>query len=213
LVALLILGYALVYWPHLPADFNVQEKAQSSSGIEALYFSGITFTTLGYGDIAPRSTPMRLLALSEALTGFGFISLAVTYLVSLTAALERKRAVALSFYHQARQGADVAGLLINHFVGGRFVGLESIFAGAARDLQGLLESHIEHPLIHYFHPTHVQMSAVESKPATFFPLNRSEMFWQGVTRRFLGKSSGKELDFDGFEVDCGVVAGSFAFDA
>jgi hypothetical protein len=101
---------------------------------------------------------MRLLALSEALTGFGFISLAVTYLVSLTAALERKRAVALFFYHQARQGADVAGLLINHFVCGRFVGVENIFAGAARDLQGLLESHIEHPLIHYFHPIHVHKS-------------------------------------------------------
>ena len=158
LVTLLILGYALLYWPHLPAGFNVQEKAQSSRGIEALYFSGITFTTLGYGDIAPRSTPMRLLALSEALTGFGFISLAVTYLVSLTAALERKRAVALSFYHQASQGADVAGLLIHHFVGGRFVGLENIFAGAARDLHVLLESHIEHPLIHYFHPTHVHKS-------------------------------------------------------
>ena len=158
LVTLIILGYALIYWPHLPAGFNVDEKAQSPRGIEALYFSGITFTTLGYGDIAPRSTPMRLLALSEALTGFGFISLAVTYFVTLTAALERKRAVALSFYHQARQGADVAGLLINHFVGGRFVGLESIFAGAGRDLQGLLESHIEHPLIHYFHPTHVHKS-------------------------------------------------------
>jgi len=65
LVALLILGYALLYWPHLPADFNVQEKAQSSRSIEALYFSGITFTTLGYGDIAPRSTPMRLLALTS----------------------------------------------------------------------------------------------------------------------------------------------------
>jgi hypothetical protein len=158
LVVLLILGYALIYWPHLPTGFNVQEKAQSGRGIEALYFSGITFTTLGYGDIAPRSTSMRLLALSEALTGFGFISLAVTYLVSLTAALERKRAVALSFYHQARQGADVAGLLVHHFVGGRFVGLESIFADAARDLQGLLESHIEHPLIHYFHPSHVHKS-------------------------------------------------------
>src|ERR1700688_592041 len=119
LVALLILGYALLYWPHLPADFNVDKKAQSGRGIEALYFSGITFTTLGYGDIAPRSTQMRLLALSEALTGFGFISLAVTYLISLTTALERKRAVALSYYHQARQGADAAGILIHHFVGGR----------------------------------------------------------------------------------------------
>ena len=67
-------------------------------------------------------------------------------------ALERNRAGALSFYHQAGEGADVAALLTHHFVGGRFVGLESIFADAARDLQGLLESHIEHPLIHYFHP-------------------------------------------------------------
>jgi hypothetical protein len=37
LVALIILGYALLYWPHLPAGFNVDEKAQSARGIEALY--------------------------------------------------------------------------------------------------------------------------------------------------------------------------------
>ncbi|MBV9997610.1 MAG: two pore domain potassium channel family protein [Verrucomicrobia bacterium] len=158
LVVLLIIGYAFLYLPHMPASFIVSAKAESSREIEAVYFSGITFTTLGYGDIAPRSTAMRLLSLSEALTGFAFISLGVTYLVSLTVALERKRAVALSFYHQARQGADVAGLLVHHFVNGRFVGLESLFASAARDLQGLLESHIEHPLIHYFHPTQVHKS-------------------------------------------------------
>jgi hypothetical protein len=34
LVALLIFGYALLYWRHLPADFNVDEKAQSGRGIE-----------------------------------------------------------------------------------------------------------------------------------------------------------------------------------
>jgi hypothetical protein len=96
--------------------------------------------------------------LSEALTGFGFISLAVTYLVSLTAALERNRTAALSFYHRARRGADVAGLLIHHFVGERFVGLERIFAEAARDLRSLLESHVEHPLIYYFHPPQVDKS-------------------------------------------------------
>ncbi|MBV9489247.1 MAG: two pore domain potassium channel family protein [Verrucomicrobia bacterium] len=158
LVSVLILGYALLYWPHMPAGFNVDEKARSPRWIETVYFSGITFTTLGYGDIAPRSTPMRLLALSEAIAGFVSVSLAVSYLVSITAALERKRAVALSFYHQARQGADVAGLLAHHFVGGRFVGLETLFADAARDLQRLLESHIEHPLIHFFHPIQVHKS-------------------------------------------------------
>ena len=82
----------------------------------------------------------------------------LTSLSDDAAALERNRTVALSFYHQARQGADVAGLLIHHFVGERFVGLESIFAEGARDLQGLLESHIEHPLIYYFHPPQVHKS-------------------------------------------------------
>ena len=34
LVALIILGYALLYWPHLPAGFNVEQKAQSARDIE-----------------------------------------------------------------------------------------------------------------------------------------------------------------------------------
>ena len=100
----LMLGYALIYWPRMPGSFNVDEKARTPSWIEAVYFSGITLTTLGYGDIAPRSTAMRLTALSEASAGFAFVSLAVTYLLTVTNALERKRTVALSFYHQAEQG-------------------------------------------------------------------------------------------------------------
>ena len=158
LIVLLMLGYALIYWPHMPGSFNVDEKARTPSWIEAFYFSGITLTTLGYGDIAPRSTSMRLVALSEASAGFAFVSLAVTYLLTVTNALERKRTVALSFYHQAEQGADAAGFLIHHFRRGEFQGLENLFATAARDLQSLLESHVEHPVIHYFHPVEVHKS-------------------------------------------------------
>ena len=33
-----------------------------------------------------------------------------------------------------------------------------MFATAARDLQSLLESHVEHPVIHYFHPVEVHKS-------------------------------------------------------
>ena len=157
-ILFLILGYALIYWPRMPAEFNVDEKARTPPWIEAIYFSGITLTTLGYGDIAPRATAMRLVALSEASAGFAFISLAVTYLLTVTNALERKRTVALSFYHQAEQGADAAGFLIHHFRRGEFQGLESVFSTAARDLQSLLESHVEHPVIHYFHPVEVHKS-------------------------------------------------------
>ena len=158
LIALLMIGYALIYWPHLPESFNVNKNAESPRWIEALYFSGITLTTLGYGDIAPRSSAMRLVALSEASAGFVSISLAVTYLITVAGALERKRIVASSFYHQAEGGADAAGFLARYFVNGKFYGLENIFAEAARDLQSLLESHVEHPVIHYFHPIEVHKS-------------------------------------------------------
>ncbi len=157
-IVLLILGFALIYWPRMPASFNVNEEARTPPWIEALYFSGTTLTTLGYGDLAPRTTGMRLVALSEATTGFVSISLAVTYLLTVTNALERKRAVALSFYHQAGEGADAAGFLVHHFRRGEFRGLETLFASAARDLQSLLESHVEHPVIHYFHPVEVHKS-------------------------------------------------------
>lgn len=157
-IALLILGYALIYWPRMPGSFNVSMEAKTPPWIESLYFSGTTLTTLGYGDIAPRTTAMRLVALSEASAGFALISLAVTYLLTVTNALERKRAVALSFYHQAEQGADAAGFLTHHFRRGEFQGLEPVFASAARDLQSLLESHVEHPVIHYFHPVEVHKS-------------------------------------------------------
>lgn len=157
-IGLLMLGYALIYWPRMPTSFNVDKRARTPAWIEAFYFSGITLTTLGYGDIAPRTIAMRLCALSEASAGFAFVSLAVTYLLTVTNALERKRTVALSFYHQAEQGADAAGFLTHHFRRGKFQALETVFATAARDLQSLLESHVEHPVIHYFHPVEVHKS-------------------------------------------------------
>jgi len=69
--------------------------------------------------------------------------------------LERKRAVALKFYHQARQGADISGYLSSHFSRGRFHSLTESLRESTHDLQELLESHIEHPVIHYFHPVEV----------------------------------------------------------
>ena len=153
------LGFALIYYPRMPDSFRrSRPKRRARPAIAALYFSGTTLTTVGYGDIAPHTTGMRLVALVESASGFALISLAVTYLITVYSALERKRAVALSFYHQAEEGANVAGFIAHHFVAGRFYGLEATLRLATRDIQGLLESHVEHPVIHYFHPVEVYKS-------------------------------------------------------
>ena len=159
-IALLVLGFSFIYYPRMPANFSVQPGVEmaDSPWMSSLYFSGVTLTTVGYGDIAPRTTGMRLTALFESASGFALISLAITYLITVYRALERKRAVAISFYHQAEEGANVAAFIVHHFVAGRFYGLTTTMRMATRDIQGLLESHVEHPVIHYFHPREVYKS-------------------------------------------------------
>lgn len=154
-ITLEIIGFSLIYLSGMPQDFYVQSEARSSNWIESLYFSGATLTTLGYGDLSPRTIVMRGVALVEAASGLALISLIITYLVAVYRALERKRAFALSFYHQAEGGANVVGFISHHFVNGKFVGIQANLRSAARDMQEVLESHIEHPIIHYFHPTEV----------------------------------------------------------
>ncbi|MDT7604065.1 MAG: hypothetical protein QOF61_2062 [Acidobacteriota bacterium] len=157
-IVLLTFGFGLIYYPRIPTLFKVSEAFGTPSFWDAIYFSGMTLTTAGFGDITPQARTMRLLAVGESASGVALISLAVTYLLTVYGALERKRAVALSFYHQADEGANVAGFIAHHFVVDRFIGFEGILRTAARDLQGLLESHIEHPILHYFHTVEVYKS-------------------------------------------------------
>jgi hypothetical protein len=157
-ILMVLTGYALIYYPRMPGEFVFAMHDAENPLIEAFYFSGITLTTAGYGDIVPRTPGMRIAAMVESASGFALISLGITYLLTVYSALERKRAVALSFYHQAVEGADVAGLIEHHFVADRFYGLETTMRLATRDIQGLLESHVEHPVIHYFHPVEVYKS-------------------------------------------------------
>jgi hypothetical protein len=157
-LVLLTFGFGLIYYPRLPTLFRISQDFGTPGFWDAIYFSGMTLTTAGFGDITPQARTMRLLAVGESASGVALISLAVTYLLTVYGALERKRAVALSFYHQADEGANVAGFIAHHFVEDRFIGFEGILRTAARDLQGLMESHIEHPILHYFHTVEVYKS-------------------------------------------------------
>lgn len=154
-ILVLICGFALIYLPRIETEFKISDAPVYSSVFEAFYFSGITFLTIGYGDILPISGFMRIAAIVEGASGIAIFSLSITYLLTVYSALERKRAVALKFYHQARQGADIPGFLINHFSRGKFHSLTEFLREATGDLQELLESHLEHPVLHYIHPLEI----------------------------------------------------------
>lgn len=94
---LLALGWALIFWPYLPGAFRfsvpLHPSHQASFG-DALYFSLVALTTLGYGDITPTRLLLRYLVTLEAGLGAGLVTAGISWTLSLYPVLSRRRALA-----------------------------------------------------------------------------------------------------------------------
>ena len=58
-------------------------SSQTMNGFNAYYFSFVTLTTVGYGDITPVSNGARALAAMEAMTGTLYVAVLISRLVAL----------------------------------------------------------------------------------------------------------------------------------
>jgi hypothetical protein len=63
-------------------NFSLGTAATADRQTELLYFSLVTLSTLGYGDIVPLHGEVRILAALEAITGVLYIAITVALLVS-----------------------------------------------------------------------------------------------------------------------------------
>ena len=89
--AYLMLGltWTLAYWlvdrltPGGAFSFNTSSGTRSINGFTGFYFSFITLSTVGYGDITPVSRVARWLAAMEAMTGLLYVAVLIARLVSL----------------------------------------------------------------------------------------------------------------------------------
>jgi voltage-gated potassium channel len=89
--AYLMLGliWTMAYWlvgTVDPGSLRVQHTTgtkESMEGFNAFYFSFITLSTVGYGDITPVSRIARWLAAMEAMTGLLYVAVLIARLVAL----------------------------------------------------------------------------------------------------------------------------------
>ena len=145
-------GYALVYFAGMGAEtFSFSSSGLAPSLMEAFYFSGVTIATLGLGDVTPLSGPYQAIAVSEALVGFGILTLSVSYVVGVYGVLQRLGILTAGLYHQAQDTNDPLTILVPHFPEGQHRGLESHVMSLHRDLVEVYEGLRRYPLVYYYH--------------------------------------------------------------
>lgn len=159
---LYIVGFALVYLPfiHTPAVFSLGDGQAHSAIVDALYFSALSFFTIGYGDIVPVHALSRLLGVLEGALGLVTLSLSVTYLLSVYPLIARKTGLAEALNQESAGRSDGVVLAERYVRGGSFEALAQRLSGINDSLMTLGQSHTLYPVLYYVRPRDVHLSFV-----------------------------------------------------
>ncbi|WP_448808745.1 potassium channel family protein [Agromyces bauzanensis] len=109
-----VAGWTLVYLPHVPDGFAFNPGIRPDdypAVVEAFYFSMVSMSTLGLGDMYPIDPWLRVFAPFQSLIGFALLTASVAWFLELYPGLGRRRALALRI--SLIQQADTAGHLLN----------------------------------------------------------------------------------------------------
>jgi len=128
----------------------------------ALYFSGTSVLTIGFGDFVATSGLARLLALAAGGTGLGTIALAISFLFSLYGSFQRREILIVTL--DARAGAPPSGVNLLETMAklGMVDELPRLFGEWEKWGAEVLDSHLAYPVLAYFRSSHDNESWVSA---------------------------------------------------
>jgi hypothetical protein len=156
---LVMLGYALVLWS--PAFVNGISGTGHVTFATALYFSGTSLFTIGFGDVVATGLT-RAVVVAEGATGLGLVAVVIAYLPVLYASFNRREVGIMLL--DARAGSPPSGpeLLRHASEGHDKQGLTDLFKEWERWAADVLETHLSYPLLAFFRSPHDNTSWVTS---------------------------------------------------
>jgi hypothetical protein len=154
----LIVGFALLHWS-LGTPLRGVDGGRPGFGLYA-YFSGVTFFTLGYGDVTPDGALGRALAVLETGIGFGFLAVVIGYLPVLYQAFSRREVAINLFDARAGSPPTACTLLARNARYADLDLLSQLLAEWERWAAEVLESHISFPFLSFFRSQHDNQSWV-----------------------------------------------------
>jgi hypothetical protein len=151
----LILGFALLQWS-LATELHTPGEDASFSVY--LYLSGVTFFTLGFGDVTPVNPLGRLLIVTEAGLGFGFLAVLISYLPVLYQAFSHREMTIALLDARAGSPPTAAQILIRIARNRNFNILDRFLEEWERWAAEVLESHVSFPVLTYYRSQHDNQS-------------------------------------------------------
>jgi hypothetical protein len=159
----LIAGFALLHWS---LGMRLKETTGTHAELpELVYFSAITFFTIGYGDVVPLGGLGRFLATVEGGFGFGFLAIVIGYMPVLYQAFSRRETIISLFDARAGSPPSAGQLLLRvapHFDSGKAADL---LAEWERWSAELLESHLSFPVLSFYRSQHDNQSWIAALTA------------------------------------------------
>ncbi len=138
------LGFALIYLPYVGSFSYEPSTPFAAKGIlEALYVSGATITTVGFGDVVATGGVLRMVAVVEAASGFGVLSSAIAFVLAVYPLISRLRSTGI-------QLADAGALELEGAARVVCQAGPSQLTAVARDLTEDHEHLRRFPVLYYF---------------------------------------------------------------
>lgn len=142
-VAQQILGYALLWWA-------IGGVAGADGLADSIYFSGVVFFTVGFGELVPAEVIPRMGALLEAFSGVLTIALVIGYLPALYAAYSERERRLMLLDDGTEQRITPTSLVLNRSPGGDPAELDAFFKEWEEWTAAVLETHTAFPMLVLF---------------------------------------------------------------
>lgn len=148
--AMLVFGFGLMH-------FGLS-TLRDHSFADYLYFSGITFFTLGYGDLVPGDAWGRLLAVIEVGIGFGFLAVVISYVPVMYTSFSRRETLITLLDSKAGSDPSAGELLRRHGEGEAMESLVELLKDWEKWSAQQLEAYLSYPILSYYRSQHDDQS-------------------------------------------------------
>lgn len=157
---LLMVGFALIHW-----GAGTKFHGSEHEFFGDMYFSGVTFLTLGFGDIVPTENVGRTLAVLEAGLGFGYLALVIAYVPVIYGGFSKREVRMLLLDSKAGSEPQGHEMVRRHAEAGVMPMLIPLLKDWEQFGAELLESYLSYPILAYYRSQHDDSSWLKSLTA------------------------------------------------